>query len=253
MTTPHNPIPEEQLLAYFEGTLSPDAAADLNARLRDDPAARATLEEWQRQNTAISALFDPVIEEPVPERLLDVLQDQRSARSSGRLLRVAAIAGLLAVGAAGGWFAAGLQPATPRELARDAIGAHLTYVSEVLHPVEVEASEAEHLTGWVSKRLGHAISAPDFAARGFHLIGGRVLPAETGAAALFMYEDDTGRRITLYVAPESTDTRTAFQFAESGGVQSFFWMDGDLNYAVVGDISRDKLRRIALDAYDQLT
>ena len=36
-------------------------------------------------------------------------------------------------------------------------------------------------------------------------------------------------------------------------VQSFYWMDGVLNYAVVGDIPRDALRRIALDAYDQLT
>jgi len=246
------PIPDDLLLAYFEGALPADAARDLVERLENDPQAQATLAEWQQQNAAIQTLFAPVGDEPVPDRLMAVLRP-KSAVTTAPFLRIAAMLGLLAIGAAGGWFSAQMQTQAPRALADAAIVAHLTYVGEVLHPVEVEAKEAAHLTGWVSKRLGQDIAAPDFAARGFHLIGGRVLPGDTGAAALFMYENDAGRRVTLYVAPQNNALQTAFQFAEQGGMQSFYWMDGTLNYAVVGDIPRDALRQIALDAYDQLT
>jgi anti-sigma factor RsiW len=246
-------IPEDRLLAYFEGALGAEDARALAERLPDDPQARALLEVWARQNAAIAALYAPVAEEPVPERLLAVTRRRPPAPATpAPLLRIAAMLGLLALGGAGGWLAADLRPDAPRALAEAAIAAHETYVVEVIHPVEVEATQAAHLTGWISNRLGHSIAPPDFAALGFRLMGGRVLPGDTGAAALFMYEDDLGRRITLYVAPETGGAQTAFQFAEQGDVQSFYWMDGTLNYAVVGDIPRDALRRIALAAYDQL-
>lgn len=254
MKSPTGPIPVDQLLAYFEGALSPDATRDLIERLKDDADAQAILAEWERQNAAIGTLFDPVAEEPVPTRLTAIVRSARqpAASPSPPIFRIAAMLGLLAIGATGGWFAAGMRVQAPHDVAQAAIGAHLTYVVEVLHPVEVKASEAAHLTGWISKRLGTDISAPDFAANGFHLMGGRVLPGDTGAAALFMYENDAGQRVTLYVAPQSRNIQTAFQFAQSGGVHSFYWMDGTLNYAVVGDIPREALRAIALEAYDQL-
>ena len=255
--TQYGPIPEDQLLAYFEGTLTPDEAQSLAARLEQDAEGQAMLAEWDRQNAAVQALFAPIAQEPIPDRLRAVIRDAPEDRALpsarfGPLLRIAAMLGVLAIGASGGWFAARMQSEGAPTLAGAAIGAHLTYVSEVRHPVEVEASQAAHLTGWVTKRLGHPVAPPDFAANGFRLIGGRVLPGVSGPAALFMYENDLGRRVTLYVAPQDQDVQTAFQFTESGGVQSFYWMDGTLNYAVVGDIPRETLRQIALAAYDQL-
>ena len=67
-----------------------------------------------------------------------------------------------------------------------------------------------------------------------------------------MCNNAAGQRITLYIAPQGAGSTTAFQFAERGGTQSFFLMDRDLSYAVVGAVAREDLRRIALDAYDQL-
>lgn len=253
MTTP-DPIPEALLLAYFEGALPSDEAARVGTRVAHDPQAQALLAEWERQNAAIRALYAPVADEPVPDRLRDVVAHPAPARTAAPWLRIAAMLGLLAIGASGGWLAADLKDpgAPPRMLAEAAITAHETYVAEVIHPVEVPATEAAHLVGWVSKRLGHQIEPPDFATEGFRLMGGRVLPGATGAAALFMYENDTGHRITLYVAPQSESMETAFQFTETDGLNSFYWMDGTLNYAVVGDLPRDALRRIAVAAYDQL-
>lgn len=252
MTQP-DPIPEGQLLAYFDGALSADEAARVEARLEHDAHARATLTEWQRQNATLGALYAPVGEEPVPERLRAVIRDA-DAPVRVSPIRIAAMLALLAVGAAGGWTSARLSapgPA-PAHLAERAITAHGTFVVEVAHPVEVEAENAAHLIGWVSKRLGHDIAPPDFAAEGFRLMGGRILPGAGGPAALFMYENDLGRRVTLYVTAPTGNAESAFQFTETGGFETFYWMDGSLNYAVVGDIPREALRRIANLAYDQL-
>lgn len=257
--TPQKPLTDEQMLEYFAGALPPDVAAQIEQRMATDPAAQATLAEWQRQDAAIDALYQPRAQEALPERLSAVIrraEAEDAARLLGkpRLWQVAAMIALLSVGMVGGWFArdAFTAPAVALNLAATAIQAHATYVVEVAHPVEVTASEAGHLETWLSRRVGSDIRPPDFAAAGFELMGGRVVPSERGAAALFMYDNAQGQRVTLYVAQQGASTMTAFQFAQSGAFQSFYWTDRDLSYAVVGDIAREDLRRIALAAYDQL-
>ncbi len=249
-------IDRETLMAYHDGALPPEPARAVEQALASDPAARALLEEWRAQDAALGALYAPKADEPVPERLRQIVR-ARPARAP-LLPRLAAAIALVALGGLGGWGLAMRMASTPDApvlapvLAQDAINAYQTFVVEVVHPVEVEASQAAHLVGWVSKRLGHDIAPPDFAARGFRLMGGRVLPGADGPAAMFMYENDLGQRVSLYVAPPARDGQTAFQFTREGEVQSFWWVDGDLSYAVVGKLPRDVLRTLAVEAYDQL-
>lgn len=258
------PLGDIALMAWRHGRLSPEDAAGLEARLAADPAAQATLAEWDRQDAALAAVLAPVMAEPVPARMQALLAEARAAEApaarprgaprSGALARIAAALALLALGVAGGWGAAQvtrpMQMAEPPMLA--ALRAHDTFAVEVAHPVEVRADEMEHLTRWLSKRLGEPLAAPDLGAFGFRVIGGRILPAEGGTAALLMYEDDAGQRLTLYAAPQAEGGETAFSFIEAGATQGFWWVDGAFGYAVVGDIPREALRGIAIAAYEQL-
>jgi len=161
---------------------------------------------------------------------------------------------LLAIGGTGGWVShAWLGPeAGATQLAEAALTAHGTYVVEVVHPVEVPASQREHLDTWMSKRMGTQMRPPDLAASGFALMGGRILPSEDGPAGLYMYENADGKRITLYVSPQRDKADSAFEYAGHGTTQSLYWKDGGLGYAVVGDMPRDRLRDLAIEAYDQL-
>ncbi|AMY67587.1 putative transmembrane anti-sigma factor [Frigidibacter mobilis] len=133
-----------------------------------------------------------------------------------------------------------------------ALRAHDTFAVEVAHPVEVGADQMEHLTGWLSKRLGQPFAAPDLGAFGFDVIGGRILPAASGTAALWMYENEAGERLTLYAAPQPEGGQTAFRFIEAEATQGFWWVDGSFGYAVVGNIPRAALRGIAIAAHEQL-
>ncbi len=50
---------------------------------------------------------------------------------------------------------------------------------------------------WLSKRVGYKLRAPNLEGVGLKLVGGRLLPGPTGAAAFFMYENASGERYTL--------------------------------------------------------
>ena len=66
------------------------------------------------------------------------------------------------------------------------------------HPVVVPGDERQHMTQWLTKRLGYQQRVPDLSAIGLKLVGARLLPGPTGAAAFYMYEGANGERYTLY-------------------------------------------------------
>lgn len=245
----HAPLTDEDLVAYFEEALPASERAALETRIQADPQAQAKLLEWARQNAEIQALYaDPG---PTPDRLSAALHPP--ARPDRAPLRIAAMLGFLAVGATGGWFShASLRPTAPEQmLAEAAIRAHDTYVVEVVHPVEVPATQRAHMDSWMSKRMGTEMRPPDLAASGYALMGGRILPSDDGPAGLYMYENADGKRITLYVSHQPGGD-SAFQFTDAGPVQSLHWSDGGLGYALTGDMPRDRLKTVAKTAYDQL-
>ena len=174
--------------------------------------------------------------------------------NTSRLWQLAAALAFI-IGAGGGWganeyFHAG--PSADLALARDAVVAHRVYEVEVRHPVEVAANEEKHLVAWLSKRLDAPVLAPDLSPLGFQLVGGRLLPAASGPAAQFMYENETGDRLTLYVEPNRTGEETAFRFVEQDDIAAFYWKDGPLAYALIGRTEREQLLGLARTTYQQI-
>ena len=132
-----------------------------------------------------------------------------------------------------------------------AIAAHRIYVSERLHPVEVAADQEAHLVQWLSRRVGKPLVAPNLNPQGYRLIGGRLLPAGNEAAALFMYENAGGGRLTLYTRSGGSEPHTAFRFETQDGVSAFSWIDNGLSYVVTAKVDRGELLPIAETIYKQ--
>lgn len=241
-------IDEEKLHAYVDEALDPAGQRELEAYLAQHPEAANRVAAWRRQRQALHAQFDPVLAEPIPPRLMP------PARPT-RWLRHAAMLGWLGLGLILGWLARGNAPvpAPLASLPREAALAHAVYAPEVLHPVEVGAAQQAHLVKWLSKRLGRELTAPDLADQGFELMGGRLLPADDGPAAQFMYQDGQGRRLTLYVRLlSSAAADTAFRYERRNAVSVFYWVDGRFGYALSGEMEQSRLRQIATAIYHQL-
>lgn len=246
-------LDEQDLHAFLDGELDQAHRKRVEALLNVDAQAAERLEAYRKQKHGLHALFDPVLEQPVPERLRATTVRPRRAWSYGR----AALIAWLVIGPVIGWFGHVWMTRSHQErtllLPREAAIAHAVYTPEVLHPVEVTAAHEQHLVKWLSKRLGRRVRAPELERFGFNLVGGRLLPGERGPAAQFMYEDAAGKRLTLYVSARDRDSgQTAFRFAQEDGVSVFYWIDGRLGYALSGAIDRPVLLAIAEATYKQL-
>ena len=105
---------------------------------------------------------------------------------------------------------------------------------------------------WLSHRLGLSLTAPDLTAQGFELIGGRLLPASTGPAAQFMYQDTSGRRLTLYCRATSEPGETSFRILHRGKLAALYWHDAGIAWALLGELPQAELLRLGHLAYQAL-
>ena len=272
---PGSPIGEADLHAYVDQQLTPVRHAEVEQYLASRPDERQRVHDWQQQKEMLRARFDPVLEEPVPLRLpLGRGVGAFSARSWAAGVAIAVVS------AGTAWFvrgaidaeaarAAASTSASASARARDAAAghdlsgfalraavAHAVYSPEVRRPVEVGADQEQQLVTWLSKRLGTPVKAPSQKSIGYELIGGRLLPGESGPVAQFMYQDGTGQRLTLYVTRDAPrlagETQTAFRFGQEGPVNVFYWVDRNFGYALSGAADRQALTRVAQEVYRQL-
>ncbi|MFM9886562.1 MAG: anti-sigma factor family protein [Burkholderiales bacterium] len=241
----------DELMAYVDGQLPAEALARVEAFVTENEAARAEVEAYRLQNILLHGAYDKVLEERVPRRLL-----WPTVSATWMRLSVAACA-LLVVGGAIGWYARDLAVPSRevRSFAQRALAAHAVYLPEVRHPVEVPATEEAHLVAWLSKRLGTSVRAPVLAEFNYRLVGGRLLPGESGRpAAQFMYEDPQGQRLTLYVSGVEGDaTDTAFRYAKERNLDVFYWIDRKWGYALSGAVGRERMLELSNAIYKQLT
>ena len=245
-----NELSETDFHAYADGQLDEVRRVQVQAHLAHDPAATESVRVWREQNDALRALYNPVLNEPVPQRLLATQAPQR------RWPYYAIAAGAMGLAFGLGWLVHGYQAERPAEMAalpRSAAVAYAVYAPEVQHPVEVGADQQDHLVKWLSKRLGHELKVPVLTQQDFDLVGGRLLPGGKGPVAQFMYQNPKGQRLTLYVSRRDAEPRdTAFRFSQEDKIAVFYWIDGKLGYALSAEMDRAQLLDVATVVYCQL-
>ena len=252
-----SPVTEEELHAFVDGEVPADRQEAVAAWLTAHPEDAALVAGWRAQADSIRARYGAVANEPVPARLtLD--QVMRKHRSSGRswaaMAAAAAVVAFLGGGATG-WVAHGAATGTPSSfdtITAEALEAYKLYVVEVRHPVEVSGNERPHMTQWLTKRLGYQQYIPDLESMGLKLVGGRLLPGPTGAAAAFyMYEGASGERFTVYSAP-ATSPETALRYKDGDRSAAFYWVDDKHAYVVSGPADKDRLKTVTRAVWEQI-
>lgn len=273
------PLTEAELHAFVDGELTPERKAEIDTLLAQRPDEALRIQAYREQKRALRALFDPVLDEAVPPRVLRAARPSRSR--SWMAQRWAAGIAIALIGGATGWGLRGvvapaslasLAPTTGSTLAearfaqRAAI-AHAVYTPELRRPVEVDAAHEDQLVTWLSKRMGAPMKPPHLQALGYELEGGRLLPGGQGPVAQFMYRDAAGQRLTLYVSNEIGDPSAsasagagagathpaAFRFAREGQVNVFYWVEGRFGYAISAAADRGVLTDVSNEVYRQLS
>jgi len=264
---PANAVPDVELNAYADGQLAPERVAFVEAALARDPALAMRVADFRAQSAALRDALDPVLAEPIPDRLLaaaapTVSPQPRRVRQWA--IPALAAAATLTLGVGLGWFGRDVmieRGGTPTTFARSAAFAHALYAADARRPVEVWAAEEKSLVAWLTKRLGFKVHAPDLNGLGYALVGGRLVAGNEFPTALFMYENADKERLTLQVRKQSARAPTraapagdaAFRYAVENGVGVFYWIDDEnCGYAISGRLDRVQLLTIAQVVYGQL-
>lgn len=278
------PVTEAELHAYVDEQLPQERYREVEAYLSVRPSEAERVAIYKAQKSELRALFNPVLDEAIPTRL----QHAAAPRRPWYLERLVASVAIAVFSAGSAWFLRGTVEADAQRLAaaervmqqaslnnssqkitnsvtgntltgfaRRAAVAHVVYSPDIRRPVEVGADQEQQLVAWLSKRLGTEVKPPSLQTLGYELIGGRLLPGDSGPVAQFMYHDKIGQRLTLYVTREAPkiagQPETAFRFGQDGPVNVFYWVDKNFGYAISGGADRTELMRLAQEIYRQLT
>ena len=273
---PHELVTEAELHAYVDRQLTPERQREIEAYLARRPEEALRVEIYRAQKRELQALFNPVLEEPLPQRL----RMAAAPPTPWYLQRLVAGIAIAVVSGVAGWgLRGGYQPepgaavlaqrapgaitmTSATGFAKRAAVAHAVYSPDMRRAVEIGADQEGQLVAWLSKRMGAAMKPPHLQALGYALEGGRLLPGDKGPVAQFMYHDSAGARLTLYVSNEVADTdpkmqgrtnqQTAFRFAKEGSVNVFYWVNGPFGYAISADADKAELARVSGEVYRQL-
>lgn len=246
---PH-PVGEDDLHGLVDGRLDPRRRDLVEAWLAAHPEVAAQVAADRALRGALRARLASIAEEAIPARLrIANIARRRSVWRTRWFPASAAAVICLCLGGAAGWLGRGAaSPAditAPEPVTQAAVSAFRTFVVEAAHPVEVRAEEKPHLVQWLSKRLGRSLTAPDLRAQGFRLMGGRLLPAGSEPAAMLMYDDDRGTRLTVYSRIGRAEGRSVFRYAREGDVAAFSWVDEGMAYVVTARTDEARLLTIA--------
>lgn len=288
---PPTPVTEADLHAFVDAQLPAERLHEIEAYLAGRPEEAQRVEAYRAQKRKLHALFDPVLDEQTPRRLLRAARPMSSSPTPWYLQRLAAGVAIAVISGATGFGLRGVLPALNSDdpgrmaasaplqggitlvsasgFAQRAAVAHAVYSPDARRPVEVDAAHEEQLVAWLSKRMGAPMKPPQLQAQGYALEGGRLLPGGQGPVAQFMYRNELGSKLTLYVSnevgdlgsaagpgaenlPGTKNADTAFRFAQQGAVNVFYWVDGAFGYALSADVDRAVLARVSAAVHQQL-
>lgn len=226
----NTPPTEHELHGWVDNALDPVRHAEVKAWLADHPDEAARVNAWRRDAESLRAALAGALTAPArldPARL----RHQRRSRRRVQWLAAASLLLALGLGGIGGWQARTFALARPPMA--DAVEAYRVFASDPLHPVEMGGSDPRGLQQWLSTRLGRPTALPDLRSDGFELLGGRLLSTPDGPAAMVMYQDHQGQRISLYIR-QSTHIPAGTQGSRrDGGLLTHYWYRNGYGFAVV--------------------
>lgn len=237
MTPGSRPVGEDELHAFVDGHLDPERRLQLERYLAENPAVAARVAGWQANHASLRAAMAPLGQQPIPARM-DVrrLAANRAARRWSKPMAVASLAASLLLGAVGGWTAHRLvQPWSVEQVAREAMTAHRLFAA---------ASGPAQDIGWADPAFTTRLAAPDLSAAGYTLTQRQVVATNEGVGSVFVYRNDAGNRISVFVRP-MLSRNAAFAMRPVEGAPGWAWAKDGLGVSLISSQSSPTLQDLA--------
>lgn len=243
------PPSEDDLHAYVDQHLNADDRRQMECYLAGRPDLKAQVQAWQADAQHLRTSLAGDLQLPANAQLsLASARHQRRRRTTRHLARAAMLVLALGIGGIGGWQ---LHPAAPSSTGgapmTDALQAYRLFVQQGILPADYTPEQNTDLQAWLDRYFTDARRLPDLASAGFKAVGARLLSTDQGPAAMVLYQDSEGRRVSFYVRPPGENNRLLPRGTRRDGeLQADYWSGPGYNYAMVipvGDPATVQLRQ----------
>ena len=132
------------------------------------------------------------------------------------------------------------RPGADQLLATQLIASHVRSLM-ANHLTDVASSDQHTVKPWLDAKLDFAPAVVDLASEGFPLLGGRLDYLENRTVAALVYQ----RRkhfINVFTWPAESGTTGTTKTMTRQGYQLLHWVDSDINYWAVSDVSEADLQ-----------
>src|SRR5713101_1227283 len=132
------------------------------------------------------------------------------------------------------------RPGADQFLATQLIASHVRSLM-ANHLTDVASSDQHTVKPWLDAKLDFAPAVVDLSSEGFPLVGGRLDYLENRPVAALVYQ----RRkhfINLFTWPAESGTTGTTKTMTRQGYQLLHWVDSDINYWAVSDVSEADLQ-----------
>ncbi|MFK3775594.1 anti-sigma factor family protein [Pseudomonas sp. NPDC089406] len=224
---------EHELHAFVDERLEPARRAEIEAWLAANPHEALRLEAWRNDARRLRTALAGFAEQP-SDPALDLAPLRRRLRQRGQRQLATAAVLLLAVGVGGlgGWQAREATLAAIEQPMADALQAHRLFADTTA--LDIQASDPARLQAWLGRHFNRVGRLPDLTGYGLQPVGARLLSNEAGPAALLVFEDAKGQRISLFLrSPGERFERMPTGQRTDGQLEARYWSHGDYNFALV--------------------
>ncbi|MHB2139710.1 anti-sigma factor family protein [Pseudomonas monsensis] len=233
------PPSERDLHAYVDHQLSDADRRALDTWLASHPDQAAQVRAWQQDAQQLRAALGGALLQPANPALDPAMIRQRRKRQTQRHLASAAVL-LMAVGIGGfsGWQAREMTLVRPSLLPMtDALQAYRLIAQQGMLPADYKVADNGDMQRWLDRYFTRASRLPDLTAAGFQPVSGRLLSTDEGPAAMVIYEDGGGHKVSFYVRPPGPKNTFLPRGSRSDGdLQAQYWSGGGYNYAMVSPV-----------------
>ncbi|WP_281300489.1 MULTISPECIES: hypothetical protein [unclassified Iodidimonas] len=249
---PFEVMDERDVHAYVDGLLDGPRASKVEAYLKRHPDKAAEVEDYMEYNRLLRQAYEHAADEPVPQRLLAVL-NRPVRKMMPTIGKVAAVFALCALSAGGGWLGAyhsgdivSSEDGMVRSfLQQVALNAEPSFEAMSVEKLEINSSHQTDPLNWLTQKVALEMQAPNLTQAGYMLQGRRLVTRGPQEFVELKYTNSSGDSVNLYIKTRWEKEAPTIEFAQKESQSIAYWQEGPLVYALTGSLDRTRAAKIA--------
>ncbi|WP_423821338.1 hypothetical protein V5738_13490 [Salinisphaera sp. SPP-AMP-43] len=220
-------IDYERCVAYYRAGRRIEGAAGIERYLAAHPRLAERAARDAEHDLALAQRYDPVLDEPIPPRLL-----RRPAVAPSPWLARAGLAVAIGVSVSAGWWLRGVDNDAPSpDSKRITFGQQVARLAERQPTVDTAASGSP--------------SHPDLSRAGYRFSGQRTIATNGQPLTAYEYRNTAGQQITIYSRAQPGANTAQPDLISPAGTSLARWHSDGRAYALTGNLPPAALDRLA--------